>query len=206
MAANTESSSVWIQNLNFDTTKDDLEAAIAAVAPATKVSLLGGRNRGRAIVQFASPADANAVVEKLNDQELDGRPMKMRIFVEKPERATNSSVPAGSDEGRRRGGADKQYRRSSLEEGEDVAEGKVVYVGNLPWAVDDEQLKDIFAQFKAVRAKVARRRGREGALISAGYGTVAFGSAADAQAAISGGNALEVEGRPISVRRFEPKE
>jgi RNA recognition motif-containing protein len=79
-----------------------------------------------------------------------------------------------------------------------------LYVGNLPYSVDDASLRHNFADFGTVAsAKVMTDRdtGR-----SKGFGFVEMGSAAEAQAAIDGLNGQSVEGRQIVVNISRPKE
>ncbi len=78
-----------------------------------------------------------------------------------------------------------------------------LYVGNLPWSIDDQGLTNLFAAHGAVkRAKVVKDRetGR-----SRGFGFVTMDNAADGQAAIQALNGTDCEGRPLRVRAAEPK-
>ena len=79
-----------------------------------------------------------------------------------------------------------------------------LYVGNLPYSVDDASLRHNFADFGTVAsAKVMTDRdtGR-----SKGFGFVEMGSEAEAQAAINGLNGQSVDGRQIVVNVSRPKE
>ncbi|MFN3738101.1 RNA recognition motif domain-containing protein [Hydrogenophaga sp.] len=79
-----------------------------------------------------------------------------------------------------------------------------LYVGNLPYSVDDASLRHNFADFGSVAsAKVMTDRdtGR-----SKGFGFVEMGSEAEAQAAINGLNGQSVDGRQIVVNVSRPKE
>ncbi len=79
-----------------------------------------------------------------------------------------------------------------------------LYVGNLPYTVDEDTLRSNFAEFGTVAsAKVMTDRdtGR-----SKGFGFVEMGSAAEAEAAISGLNGVSVGGRSIVVNISRPKE
>ncbi len=78
-----------------------------------------------------------------------------------------------------------------------------LYVGNLPWSINDDGLTQLFATHgKVARAKVVmdRETGR-----SRGFGFVTMGSAPEGQAAIQALNGLDCEGRPLRVRAAEPK-
>lgn len=78
-----------------------------------------------------------------------------------------------------------------------------LFVGSLPWAVDDAQLGEIFAAHgNVVSARVItdRETGR-----SRGFGFVEFGDEATAAAAIDALDGTMVEGRTISVSFARPK-
>jgi len=79
-----------------------------------------------------------------------------------------------------------------------------LYVGNLPYSVDDSTLQNNFSEFGSVAsAKVMTDRdsGR-----SKGFGFVEMGSPEEAEAAIRGMNGLSVGGRSIVVNISRPKE
>ncbi len=79
-----------------------------------------------------------------------------------------------------------------------------IYVGNLPYTVDDQALRHNFAEFGTVAsAKVMMDRdsGR-----SKGFGFVEMGTSDEAQAAINGLNGMSVGGRSIVVNLSRPKE
>ena len=79
-----------------------------------------------------------------------------------------------------------------------------IYVGNLPWSVDDKKLKEMFEKFgEAEEASVVSDRfsGR-----SKGFGFVTFKEEADAKKAVAEMNGKEVDGREIKVSIARPKE
>jgi RNA recognition motif-containing protein len=82
--------------------------------------------------------------------------------------------------------------------------GNKLYVGNLTYAMRDDDLQQRFAEFGTVQsAKVMMDRdtGR-----SKGFGFVEMGSDAEAQAAIRGLNGQSVDGRALVVNEARPKE
>ena len=82
--------------------------------------------------------------------------------------------------------------------------GNKLYVGNLPYAVRDNDLQQQFSQFGNVTsAKVMMERdtGR-----SKGFGFVEMGSDAEAQAAIAGLHGADLGGRPLVVNEARPME
>lgn len=81
---------------------------------------------------------------------------------------------------------------------------KKLFVGSLPWGVDDAQLAQIFSQAgTVVSAQVVKDRdtGR-----SRGFGFVEMSTEEEAQAAVNNLNGSEVEGRKIVVNIARPRE
>ena len=79
-----------------------------------------------------------------------------------------------------------------------------LFVGSLPWAVDDQKLKETFEPHgNVVSAKVVtdRNSGR-----SRGFGFVEMENAEDAQKAISELNESEMDGRKIVVNEAKARD
>ncbi len=79
-----------------------------------------------------------------------------------------------------------------------------LYVGNLSFSTDDTSLNELFAEFGTVdSAKVVTDRdsGR-----SRGFGFVEMSNDDEANAAISGLDGKEVDGRALKVNQAKPKE
>ena len=80
---------------------------------------------------------------------------------------------------------------------------KKLFVGSLPWAVNDEALKEAFATYgNVISANVVtdRQTGRSG-----GFGFVEFENDSEAAAAIEALNGSELDGRNIVVNEAKPK-
>ncbi len=78
-----------------------------------------------------------------------------------------------------------------------------LFVGNLSWGVNDDQLKEFFSQIGAVTEAVVivdRMSGR-----SKGYGFVTFEEDADAQKAVEELDGKELDGRAINVSIARPR-
>src|SRR4051794_15711788 len=81
--------------------------------------------------------------------------------------------------------------------------GKKLYVGNLTYNVNDSDLQQMFAAHGSVQSAqiiMDRDTGR-----SKGFGFVEMGSDQEAQAAITGLNGKEMEGRRLTVNEARPK-
>lgn len=80
-----------------------------------------------------------------------------------------------------------------------------LFVGSLPYSVDDQQLADIFAEAgEVVSARVIKDR--EKGDRSKGFGFVEMRTEEEAQKAIDNINGLEIEGRTITVSPARPQE
>ncbi len=80
---------------------------------------------------------------------------------------------------------------------------KKLFVGSLPWAVNDERLAEIFAEAGTVESAnvvLDKMTGR-----SRGFGFVEMSTVEEAQKAIETLNGKEVEGRTIIVSEAKPQ-
>ncbi|PJC34341.1 RNA-binding protein [Candidatus Roizmanbacteria bacterium CG_4_9_14_0_2_um_filter_35_15] len=81
---------------------------------------------------------------------------------------------------------------------------KKLYVGNLPWSLNDQSLKEMFVVYGEVTEAVVisdRYTGR-----SKGFGFVTFANEADAEKAVAEMTNKEIEGRKIVVNVARPRE
>lgn len=80
-----------------------------------------------------------------------------------------------------------------------------LFVGSLPYAINDQSLEELFAQFGTVEsAKVILDRDNNNR--SKGFGFVEMTNDDEAKAAIEALNNKEVEGRTIVVNEARPRE
>lgn len=81
---------------------------------------------------------------------------------------------------------------------------KKLFVGNLPWGVNEQGLKDMFAPYGEITEAVVisdRYTGR-----SKGFGFVTFANEADAEKAVTEMANKEIEGRKVVVNVARPRE
>ena len=79
-----------------------------------------------------------------------------------------------------------------------------IYVGNLPYSVRDDDLRELFAEYGEVSsAKVIMDRETDR---SKGFGFVEMPDNGAAQAAIDGLNGNDSGGRPLRVNEARPRE
>ena len=79
-----------------------------------------------------------------------------------------------------------------------------IYVGNLSWNTNDNQLNELFSQHGSVesaRVLADRETGR-----SRGFGFVEMSNDSEGQAAINALNGYELDGRALKVNVARPRE
>jgi len=95
------SEKLFVGNLSFKTTENDLQDAFAAHGTVVEANLMmdrvTGRPRGFAFVTMSSPEEAQKAIEALNGKEMDGRAVTFNVARPREER------PGGGG-GARRGG------------------------------------------------------------------------------------------------------
>jgi len=80
-----------------------------------------------------------------------------------------------------------------------------LYVGNLPYSITSDKLKELFSKFgEVVDAVIITDKFNDNR--SKGFGFVEFANDADAKKAIEEMNEKEVDGRNIKVNEARPKE
>lgn len=77
-----------------------------------------------------------------------------------------------------------------------------VYVGNLPFSVDDEKLRELFESYGELEEAIVIKNKFSGR--SKGFGFVTFKDDDSAKKAIAEMNEKEVEGRKLSVNEAKP--
>jgi cold-inducible RNA-binding protein len=81
---------LFVGNLSFNTTENDLQDAFAAFGSVNQVNLMTdratGRSRGFAFVTMSSPDEANQAIEGMNGSSLDGRNLTVNVAKPREER------------------------------------------------------------------------------------------------------------------------
>jgi len=95
------STKLFVGNLSFNTTENDLQDAFAAHGTVVEANLMmdrmTGRPRGFGFITMGSPEEAQKAIQAMNGAQLDGRALTVNIARPREER------PAGGG-GERRGG------------------------------------------------------------------------------------------------------
>jgi cold-inducible RNA-binding protein len=96
---------LFVGNLSYNTTENDLQDAFAAHGTVTEVNLMldrvSQRSRGFAFVTMSTPEEAQNAINALNGRDLDGRSITVNIARPREERTGGGG-----------GGGRREFRRS----------------------------------------------------------------------------------------------
>src|SRR5437762_7775438 len=103
------SSKLFVGNLSFNTTENDLQDAFAAFGTVTEANLMMDRTtnrpRGFGFVTMSSADEAQKAIEGMNGKELDGRALTVNVARPREERSGGGGGGGGRREfGGGRGG------------------------------------------------------------------------------------------------------
>jgi RNA recognition motif-containing protein len=74
---------IFVARLNFKTRREDLEAAFAKFGQVTSAKIVKdrdtGRSKGFGFVEMANEEEANKAIAALNETELDGRAIVVKV-------------------------------------------------------------------------------------------------------------------------------
>src|ERR1017187_10174249 len=84
------SSKLFVGNLSFDTTENDLQDAFAAHGTVMETNLMmdraTGRPRGFGFITMSSPEEAQKAIAALNGKDMDGRALTVNVAKPREER------------------------------------------------------------------------------------------------------------------------
>ncbi|PKI66643.1 hypothetical protein CRG98_012985 [Punica granatum] len=135
------------------------------------------QSRGFGFVTMSTVEEAEKAVEKFHQYDLDGRLLTV-----------NKAAPRGARPERTPRAFEPSFR---------------IYVGNLPWDVDNARLEQVFSEHgKVVNARVVfdRETGR-----SRGFGFVTMASETEMNDAIAALDGQSLDGRAIRVNAAEER-
>lgn len=103
---------IYVGNLSYDTTEDQLRTMFAEVGEVTSVDVIKdrytGSPKGFAFVTMAEQADATQAISLYNGKEVDGRALKVNIAKPREDRS-GGGRPFNGPKHRGRGGANNRY-------------------------------------------------------------------------------------------------
>jgi cold-inducible RNA-binding protein len=100
------SNKLFVGNLSFNTTENDLQDAFAAHGTVLEANLMmdrmTNRPRGFGFVTMSSPEEAQKAIEALNGKEVDGRALTVNVARPREERGGSGGGGGGGGGGGRR--------------------------------------------------------------------------------------------------------
>ena len=105
---------LFVGNLSFNTTENDLQDLFAAHGPVTSVDLImdkfTGKSRGFAFVTMETKEGAQAAIQALHGKELNGRDLTVNEARPREDRPRTGGSGGSGGSGGGRGGGRKEYR------------------------------------------------------------------------------------------------
>ncbi len=109
-------SKVFVGNLDFNTTRSEVQTLFSEVGPIRDVFLPtdreSGRPRGFAFVEFESEQDAAKAIERFNGYELSGRALRVNAAEDRP-RGGSSGGRQSFGGGKEGGGGGERFPPST---------------------------------------------------------------------------------------------
>jgi RNA recognition motif-containing protein len=212
-AGNHSGMSVYVWNLSFETTWQELKdhARLAGnVDQATILTGSDGESIGCGIVVYQRPQEAARAIRELQNTELNGRTIYAREDRMQPGGGRGFGSGRGRGRGRGHGGRHQGGRGGGRSGGHvggrgggrgdgqlSGGDGCQLYVGNLSYDTTWQDLKDHFRQCGNVsRAEVMEYPDGK----KKGFGLIRFSNQEEAQEAIDSLNGVELQGRDLEVR------
>jgi RNA recognition motif-containing protein len=104
---------LFVGNLAFQTTDDDLRGTFQGFGPVSDVKVVTdretGRSRGFAFVEMSTEDDARKATEALNGKALDGRTLRVAEAEERRGPASGGSFSGSGGGARRSGGPGNRW-------------------------------------------------------------------------------------------------
>jgi len=168
-----------------------------------------GKSRGQGVVIFSTAEEAELAISSLNGAELDGREIQVDTWSRSEETEKSRPPWKGAAKGTAKGFGKSKGWDSERPQHEEADDSQKVWVGNLNFRTQWQQIKDFMGQVGTVEhVKVFMVDGKgkgkgkskgKGKGKSRGMGVVTFSSAKEARLAIKTLNGAELEGWEIQV-------
>ncbi|RCH96624.1 hypothetical protein CU097_003382 [Rhizopus azygosporus] len=198
---------VFVGNLSFKTTKESLTAFAEKSGKILETIIIKRRRRhlGYGFITFEKEEEAKRAAKDLNKKELDGREINVEVARPKSELPSKRTPKVSSSRRKRRV---KKVNKAKKEENSaspnttqteklDRDRSKTtIFVANLPFTTKEEDLKELFKDYKVASVYVVRmRKGR-----SRGYGFVEFENDKEQKKAIENMKDVTLEGRSVYLK------
>lgn len=171
---------IYVGNLPFDTTREELTTMFGKYGVVSDVFIPEdrdtGRPRGFAFVTMPD-AEAQAAMDDLNGTEFGGR--ELRVNESKPRGEGSNNAP-------------REPRPNTMK----------LYVGNISFATEEQELRDVFAEYGSITDLYAPLDQETGRPRGFAFVTMAQESAEQAMNEVDG---MELDGRILKVNQAQAK-
>lgn len=204
--------SIFIGNIPFTCTSKDVEAIFKGDFKIVRADIVTnrGQSRGMATVEFSNKDDVREAIDKYDHYEYEGREIfvrqdypppneKKKDYVASSSSSSSSYTPNNSRDRRTTGAPQSGGReRSQQQQQQSIPKpGTEIFVGNLPFSINWQALKDLMRRAgEVVRADVRTDNWGK----SRGFGTVVFSTEEAADKAVKEFQGFEIEGRKLDTR------
>ena len=182
---------VFIKNLPGDFTEDRLEDLFGQYGKITSRKVMRRVHEGVekciAFAAFEESEAAQAAVKEMHEKDFEGQ----KLYVARAQSKAERQALLRRDYERRR--ADMQHQ----------SKGVNLFVKNLDASIDDERLRNIFAEFGTITSAVVMRDDKG---VSKGFGFVCYSDSQDATNAQVNLNKRMIENKPLYVSLAQRKE
>lgn len=104
---------LFVGNISFNTTENDLQDAFAAHGTVTEANLMmdrmSGRPRGFGFVTMSTPEEAEKAIQGMNGASIDGRNLTVNLARPREERSGGGGGDRGYGGGRGGGGGRREH-------------------------------------------------------------------------------------------------
>lgn len=196
--------SIFIGNIPFGCSSKDVEDIFKGELDIVRADIVTnrGQSRGMATVEFSNKNDVRKAIDKYDHYEFRGREIFVRQDYPPPSDKRKDYAPSRNhDKAASSGYPDRLYGRAppSRErfKTQQPKPGTEIFVGNLPFSVNWQALKDLMREAgEVVRADVRTDRWGK----SRGFGTVIFNTEEEAARAVEQFQGYEIDGRKLDTR------
>jgi len=211
--SNNSNTRVFVGKLAIDADVDALKEKFSEVGTVVSYKLKKNVRReiAYAFINFENESSAAKAIEKFNGSKFGANDIEVQIAKEvkkrevknvKKGRKKNNNNNNSNNNNNNKNNNDgnnkrpkKQVSRNNNNNKEKEISGTTLFVSNLPYKVDDVQLKAFFDGFAVKSAHTVTRYGR-----SRGYGFVEFENEKAAQDALAAKGKFSIEDREINVK------
>lgn len=155
---------IYVSNIPWEAQEEDFREVFGEFGEIEDITIptihTTGRPKGFAFVRFASPDARDRCLDRVRDQEMTIKDRQVAVRENKGRSAKASSAPQSRRRPRREGLSEKPENC------------RTIFVGNLPWSTDENQLAEIFAEYGAVASSRIVTQSWSGK--SRGFGYVEF--------------------------------